>query len=220
MTTAIVEQQLKDEIKEITVSVESRMTALVVTDQASLKVAVDLGREVKKSAKEIEEKVDKILKPLNVARNALLEEKLVSLAPFEAWEKKIKQVCTTFMDAEEKKAADKRRKDETEAQRIADEARLKHATEVEATQGREAATTLLEQPVAPMPIPKAPEPPKAAGASFTTRWKHEVVNVALIPREFLVVDDRALAAYATAMKEKAAVPGVRFFSEKSMGLRS
>jgi hypothetical protein len=35
-----------------------------------------------------------------------------------------------------------------------------------------------------------------------------------------MVDDRALAAYATARKEQAFVPGVRFYSEKSMGLRS
>jgi hypothetical protein len=68
------------------------------------------------------------------------------------------------------------------SKKLAEDARLAHAAAVEATQGREAATTLLEQPVTPVPIPKAPEPPKAAGASFTTRWKHEVTDSALVPR--------------------------------------
>jgi hypothetical protein len=214
------QQGLVEEIKSLTTITQKEMGMVSVTDQASLTVAVQFGREVKSRAAKIEERLDKILKPLNESRNSLLELKRTSLAPFTAWEKQIKLTCTTFMEEQERKAAEERRQAEEAARKLAEDARLAHAAAVEATQGREAATTLLEQPVTPVPIPKAPEPPKAAGASFTTRWKHEVTDAALVPREFLTVDERALAAYATARKDKAVVPGVRFYAEKSMGLRS
>ena len=216
----IIEPSVGEEIKSLTTLTQSGMKDLVVVDQATLDEAVAFGREVKRRAKEIEEKVDKILKPLNEARNNLLEEKRIRLAPFIQWEKDIKAVCTSFVTKREEEAAEAKRKADAEALKLAEDARLAHAAQVEQTQGREAATVLLDQPVTPVPMPKAPEPPKTAGAMFTTRWKHEVVDKNLVPREWLIVDERALADYATARKDQALVPGVRFYSEKSMGLKS
>ena len=177
------------------------------------------GREVKARGKEIEARIDKILKPLNEARNVLLEEKRISLAPFIEWEKTIKMKCTAYVTKREEEAAEAKRKADEEARKMAEDARLAHAATVEATQGREAATTLLEQPVTPVPAAKVPEPPKTAGASFTEKWKHEVVDASVVPREYLIVDDKTLAALATALKNKAVVPGVRFYPVTSLSFR-
>jgi hypothetical protein len=207
-------------IQEMTVTTEMRVKALIVTDEATLDDAVTFGREVKTRGKKVEEFWDAILDPINAARNKILESKRNTLAPFLAWEKQIKTSCTDYATERDRKIEEERQRVEAEAQRIAEESRLKNAEKVEETQGREAATTLLEQPVIPAPLPPPPPAPKTAGASFTTLWKAQVVDAALIPRKFLVVDDKKLAAYAKAMKETAVVPGVRFYSEKSMGIRS
>lgn len=54
--------------------------------------------------------------------------------------------------------------------------------------------------------------PRATGVSYRQVWTFEVVDPALVPREFLVVDERTLKAIAISQKENAAVPGVRFFA--------
>lgn len=57
--------------------------------------------------------------------------------------------------------------------------------------------------------------PQIAGQHNKTIWRARVVNAALIPREYLMVDEAKLANYAKAMKETANVPGVDFYTEIS-----
>jgi hypothetical protein len=47
--------------------------------------------------------------------------------------------------------------------------------------------------------------------SFRRRWTFEIVDESEVPRDFCVVDTVRLGRYATAMKDSAKVPGVRFF---------
>jgi hypothetical protein len=216
----VIEPSVVEEIKTLTTLTQVGMKDLAVVDKETLVEAIAFGREVKFRAARIEARLDKILKPLNESRNSLLELKRSSLAPFMAWDKEIKTACIAYNTKREEEAAESKRKADAEALKLAEDSRLAHAAQVEQTQGRDAATVLLDQPVIPVPTQKSAEPPKTAGAMFTTRWKHEVVDPALVPREWLMVDDRALAAYATSRKDQAVVPGVRFYPDKGMGLKS
>ena len=58
-------------------------------------------------------------------------------------------------------------------------------------------------------------PPRAAGVVMREYWTFEIVNADQIPREYMVPDTRALQSLATGQKHRAAVPGVRFYSERS-----
>ena len=59
------------------------------------------------------------------------------------------------------------------------------------------------------------------GGSMTARttWTFRVVDKTQIPHEYLLVDERALAAMARNMKDKAAVPGVQFVPSTTTVLR-
>jgi len=223
MTNALIEkteeQGMVEEIKQLTTTTKMRVDSIAVVDEGSFGEAVAFGREVKSRAASIEERIDKILKPLNEARNSLLELKRTSLAPFVEWEKKIKSLCVSYMDDQERKREEERKRKEAEAMKKAEDERLRHAQAVEETQGSAVATTLLEQPITPLPLPKEAPIPKAEGASFRVVWKYEITNPYLVPREFLTIDEKKLSSYATSMKETAVVAGVRFYSEKLMGLR-
>jgi len=61
--------------------------------------------------------------------------------------------------------------------------------------------------------------PKVDGASTRKTWKARVVDETNVPREFLMVNEKALDAYAKATKGKFAVGGVEFYEQESMAIR-
>lgn len=61
--------------------------------------------------------------------------------------------------------------------------------------------------------------PRVAGVSTKTVWKFRVVDKALVPDVYKVIDEQKLGAYARAMKEGASVPGVQFYTEAAMSAR-
>lgn len=79
----------------------------------------------------------------------------------------------------------------------------------------------VPEPAPYIPPPAVYVPPPAATKGVSTRklWKHRVVNATLIPRLFLIPDEKALAALAISQKENANVPGVEFYAEESVAVR-
>lgn len=63
------------------------------------------------------------------------------------------------------------------------------------------------------------KPEKVAGQVVKTLWKAEVTDKALVPEEYKIVDESALGKIATALKDKANVSGVRFYSQISVSTR-
>lgn len=109
-----------------------------------------------------------------------------------------------------------RRKAQEEADRIRREAAERAAAEkakADAEQARireEAARKQAElEAAAPPPVARV----ETKGISTREDWDFEVVDVNLVPREFLTIDESKLRRYAKAMKVDANVPGVRFFSK-------
>ena len=62
------------------------------------------------------------------------------------------------------------------------------------------------------------EAPKLSGISTRKTWKARVVHPAIVPRDFLMVDEKKLDAYARAMKDGARVEGVEFYAEESIAV--
>ena len=57
------------------------------------------------------------------------------------------------------------------------------------------------------------------GQISKTLWRAEVVDKALVPEEYKIVNQSALDSLAVALKDKAKVPGVRFYSKISVSTR-
>jgi hypothetical protein len=99
-----------------------------------------------------------------------------------------------------------------EARRLADQARAtaEAAALERAGEHRLAAAVVEEAIAAPTPVVVLQNEVKAV-QSFRRRWTFEIVDESEVPRDFCVVDTVRLGRYATAMKDSAKVPGVRFF---------
>lgn len=109
---------------------------------------------------------------------------------------------------------------------LAAKARLgRHAQE--AAQAREAAQLAASvahhagnAPAAFKALMTAPAPVQTAGVSFREEWVVEITDPALVPRNLLVVDERAVLAFVRATDGREVVPGVRAFKRPVVVVRS
>lgn len=116
-------------------------------------------------------------------------------------------------------------KADAEAKEEAERLALEDAVELEAAGDVAGAEAVLSNPapIAPryVPAPVVASPiTRIAGAVGKEVWKARVVNPALVPREWLIVDEAGLNKHAANRKSMAVVPGVEFYPESSVHGRS
>ena len=113
-----------------------------------------------------------------------------------------------------KKLEDKRRADEAEAARKAeqkrlDDEKLKLATRLEEAGMKDQATEVLNAPVTASAA-QTVTVEAGEGQAVIENWQARVVDADLVPREYCTPDLVKLGRYAKLMKSKAAIPGVVF----------
>lgn len=62
--------------------------------------------------------------------------------------------------------------------------------------------------------------PAAKGISTRENWKFEIVDPALVPREYLVVDEKAIGQVVRALQSRTNIPGVRVYAEQTIAART
>jgi hypothetical protein len=62
--------------------------------------------------------------------------------------------------------------------------------------------------------------PKVEGISGRQVWKFRIINPALIPREYLIPDERKIGQIVRAMKGETRIPGVEAYAEESVAVRT
>lgn len=158
-------------------------------------------------------------------------------AAYKAW----KAICsqeasfTDRLDSAERvaKAEMIRYQQAEEAKRIAEQRRLQAEADEKARKNREAAEKaaaklktpeLREERMAQAAAITAPVvdvaqvAPKVAGVAMKKVWKARVVDVALVPREYMTVNQSALDAVARSTKGAVKIPGVEMFEEAQLAV--
>lgn len=105
----------------------------------------------------------------------------------------------------------RRRKEEADAR--ADEVRL---------QAEENARRITEEASA-VHVPQAiaeKETPRMDGVQMSDNWKYEVINEALVPRDYLMLDTKKIGAVGRATKGSVAIPGIKFYNDKTVAVNS
>ena len=157
--------------------------------------------------------LDRLDKPDKIVR--------AKLVPWEQEKRRIQaELERHAREVAEKAAAELRKQAEEQAQKDAEERRLTEAVAAEAAGDAAKAEELLEAPVVAEPVVEPVTPfipvlsaPKVEGAgAMVTVWKFEIVDQALIPREYLSVNESAIGKVVQALKGGANIPGVRVYS--------
>jgi hypothetical protein len=101
-----------------------------------------------------------------------------------------------------------------EAQKREQECLLAEAALAEQQQQPELAAAIVEEAIsAPPPVVVLPSAvPKDLPKRTLYKWRPR--NTALVPRDFLTLDEKKLTAYGNAMKGAARVPGIEFYTEE------
>lgn len=222
--TLTLEQEAR-QVGQEALAVVKKAEALKVTDQVTRIQAAELGRVVATLDAAAKEKFDAIKKPLTEAKNRIL-----------AWEHEVRDPLTRVkgqlslaignFDQEQeraRRAEEERIRKELQAQAEADakaaaEAQaIEDAVALEAAGDTKGAEAVLNNPV-PQPVYVPPvilqrETVKTAGVASQQTWKFRITNVDLIPREYLIPDEKTIGQIGRALKEKAKIPGVEFYPE-------
>lgn len=179
-------------------------------------IAADELRSIKGKAKDLDELRKSMTRPLDDAKKRIMDFFNKPLTFLTEAESLIKRSMLTYDREQERK-----RKEEEERLRAAAraeqerlEAEARERAEKMKAEGKteEAIMEMESVPVVPLPSVQI-EQPKVAGISRRQNWKARVIDPMKVPRQFLMVDEKALNAYAKATKGAVPVDGVEFYPE-------
>lgn len=211
------------ESKEITIIAEEAR-GLVVSNNEQYQGAMDFLRKIKNKFLGLDTLRKSITKPIDLSKERIMELFRPSLEILKQAEEITKKVALTYQQEQEKK----RREDEARLQELArrEEERKRKALEERAVKAEEKGNLgkaeelrqKAEEVSVPIPI-IASQVPKIEGVVIKTLWKYRIIDPNLVPREYLVINEKMLQQIATATKGTLKVDGVEFYSEENISSR-
>lgn len=194
--TALVKVPDMTKQDEASLTLAAKVDRLAVTDQVTYQKAADLRTTMKGLLKEIESTFGPPKKQLNEAVKALRAAEAKHSEPLETALRVLDDKMVAYVQEtqrREREAAEKERKAQIAA------AKAEGATKAEVREIRQA-------PLAPI------EKPKAAGVGTVERWgDFDVVDLGLVPRQWLVLDVVAVRKHYVAHRDDPAfaIPGLK-----------
>jgi hypothetical protein len=208
MNTSI---SLQPETAAETTSLVTQMTAIQkVTSDSMVEVANTLCLDAKKIAKSITEFFDPHVKRAHEVHKGLTLDRAKYCDPLTNEAKRVQRLIDDYR-TEQLRAAQAAARKQAEELRIKQEAEaLAHAQKLE-ERGRAdiAARVIEEQIAAPAPkveIVKEDYAPTVVGLGTKLEWFYEVEYIALVPKEFVVVNDQLIKA---TIKFRQDIPGLK-----------
>lgn len=168
-----------------------------IEDDDDFSVVADGLKEVKIIAKDLEERRTKITQPINGA-----------LREFNSWFKPA-QVVLANTERLLKDRMDKYLRMKEEKARLAMEAAAQASLAGDFDTAHEAAKGIVENPV-------------AAGISHSRYYEYEIVDLSVIPREYLCLDHSSIKLHikSAGRAKPADIPGIRFFDKTRTSVRT
>lgn len=214
-------EALGGELETQTRAVVAKLAGIVIADQAACQQAVldrqDIGARIKAVEAFFEpfkSAAYKLWKSLCARENDIVK-------PLQALDGQLRSGIQRFTDeqerlrrAEEQRIADERQQEE-QARQLAAAAALEQQGETALAQ------VIVEEAIAaPAPVVVLPSvTQQVQGLKLREEWKwrysgDQARAMALIPREYLCVDEKKVGAYVRAMKGTARIPGIEVYCDK------
>jgi hypothetical protein len=191
----------------------------------------DILKKIKNSIKKVESYFDEIESPLRSALKVSTARKMELLKPLTGAEKVIKFKMTTWDQEQELIRLAEQLRLQAEADKAARRERerlMKQAEKLKTPELKEERLAAAEMVIAPV-IQVQAETPKIDGLSMRTNWtitvmdKQKFIQAAATDQNlaaFLLIDEPALKKLASATQGKLTYPGISFWQEKVMAVRS
>lgn len=228
-------------------SLSTQAQALTVTDAESFQRASEFIRGIATYMKRVGDVLDPIVSAAHNAHRVAVAQRDALLKPAQGakrilgerlalWEqdqaRRRREAELAAQREQEKAEREARERAAAETRRLQAEAetrRLAEAEQLEARGDTAGAERLISEPVTvpvvvtPAPVfapqPMVEAPPKLEGVSFRTDWDFEIADAALIPREYLIPDEKKIRGVVKAMRGATTIPGVRSFEKRVPSVR-
>ena len=190
-----------------------------VTNDAEMASAAALLRDLKGLQKMAEQAQKSLTQPLEHEKKSIIawfRQRIVDR--LDQGERKLKMAIGAYQQEQERIRR--------EAQRAADELARKEREKLEkraalaAAKGQEEKAATLAEQAQTVVAPVQMEAPKLTGISTRTVYRFEITDPALVPREYLVVDESRIRKVVQALKSDCQIPGVRVYAEQALAAAS
>lgn len=157
----------------------------------------------------------------HAAHKAALAKRDEEKAPLLLADKKLRAAMVAYDNHQEKlrRESEARRLAEAEAaeqaRRLAEIERLEALREETGIDPTAAIEAIVNQPLEVVVEAPVKQTPKVEGVSYVKVWKWEITDKALIPREFLTVNESLITAHVKNQKGETSIPGIRAYEENT-----
>lgn len=204
---------LSTEIETTKTDILAAATGLqVIETAADLADATAILQDLKAMQKRIGDFFDPHVKRAHEAHKALTQDRAKFLEPLEQAEGQIKTLCGNYELFQKKAREAAQRQLEESARKDEQERRAAQAEELKAQGHTAEASAVLAEPVH-VAVVAPPVSVKPSGLTSRTVWKYEVVSADLLPREYMIPDEKAISGVVRSMKGKTSIPGVRVWED-------
>jgi len=207
------------EITKESASIVQVARGFKISTNEQYRLAGEHLKGIKLLRQKIGETFDPHIKRAYEAHRALVKERAGHEAPLVEAEGVLKQRMLTHQSEQETE----RRRQEAAAQELArkERERLEARAAKAAAAGKVEKAAELQTRAETVAAPVvAIETPQVAGISTRKTWDYEITNPALLPREYLMPDDKKIGAMVRALKSEVNIPGVRAFESSGIAARS
>jgi len=189
-----------------------QLRLVAVRTDADLMVADQLVQGGRDMIEQIRASFDPTIEAAHKAHKQAITSRDEKLKPWEEAVKAVKGLMADYKAERERQARAEALKLEAEARKREEERKLAEAIAVAEAGDTDGADAIMEEriTVPPVFVPPAPK----TETRFREVWKFRVLDIALVPRQFLQPDDKKIGLYVRAMKGAANIPGVEVYSEK------
>jgi glycyl-tRNA synthetase beta subunit len=213
-----------------TIEVENRALSLVeqagmvkIEDAKSYEVAGFLWKTIGEVMKEVDETFDPIISATHKAHTQACDQKKKYYVPLDKAKRDVKGLMSNYEQeqervrlAEQKRLEEIARKEEEERRLLEaieaeEEAKANGATAQEAAQEAEA---IISEPVYTPPVVLPKSTPKVSGLSFRTIWKFRIKDINVIPRQYMIPDEKAIGAVVRSSQGRIRIAGVEPYEER------
>lgn len=199
-------------IKSEVAPVVEQARGMVVDSPESYKTASDFLKCVKGAQSKVAAFFAPMKQKAHEAHKAITTQEAETLRPLQDAESAVKRVMLTYFQEQERLRIEEQRK----AQALADEQARRERERLEREASKLKTPELREERLEQAAAVQAPmvqvvsAVPVIQGQSIRKTWTAKVVNRDLVPREYMVVNEIALNAFAKATKGAVKIPGVEF----------
>ena len=198
--------------------------AIVILNQSQYESANDVMKVVKTKYKELDTKRKEITKPLDQAKNAVMDLFRQPLELLKQAEATIKKLMIDYADEQDRLRREEQRKLEAKAR--AEEDRKRKELEERAKKWAAKGNTLKAEELKEQSKDVHIEAPviaakvdKVRGVSYSMTYSVDTADINQVPREYLLINFPALNKRAQASKGMAKVTGVTFKCTKKLASR-